>query len=122
MPFNSTTRNVILGTLGDTNLSPRASMRLVDRTPRMKKTDLQANRVSTRTSFIPFNRLFPFHKFTGGVFSNTRANIPALRNVIIQSSFTRRRPRVIITCLGTILRTGRVFQRSPRNVSTRVRR
>ncbi len=112
VPFGSAAHGMLLATLQKRGLA-EDFFNLVNQSPEIGSTNLQAMRIDAHADFVPFPELLPFRGFARKIYDGAETRIPTFHGVVVRKDFAEKYPEIVVAYIEALMEANDWFRNNP---------
>jgi NitT/TauT family transport system substrate-binding protein len=119
VPFGSAAHGMLLASLQKRGL-PDDFWNLVNQSPEIGSTNLQAKRIDAHADFVPFPELLPFRGFARKIYDGAETGIPTFHGVVVRKDFADKYPEIIVAYIEALMEANDWLRKNPQLAATKI--
>jgi NitT/TauT family transport system substrate-binding protein len=119
VPFGSAAHGMLLASLQKRGL-PDDFWNLVNQSPEIGSTNLQAKRIDAHADFVPFPELLPFRGFARKIYDGAETRIPTFHGVVVRKDFAEKYPEIIVAYIEALMEANDWLRKNPQMAAQKI--
>ena len=119
VPFGSAAHGMLLASLQKRNL-PDDYWNLVNQSPEIGSTNLQAKRIDAHADFVPFPELLPFRGFARKIYDGAETRNPTFHGVVVRKDFAEKYPEIVVAYIAALMEADEWVRHDPQLAAEKI--
>jgi NitT/TauT family transport system substrate-binding protein len=119
VPFGSAAHGMLLAALHQRGL-PDDFWNLVNQSPEIGSTNLQAKRIDAHGDFVPFPELLPFRGFARKIYDGAETKMPTFHGVVVRKDFAEKYPEIVVAYIEALMEANDWVRKNPKLAAEKI--
>jgi NitT/TauT family transport system substrate-binding protein len=93
---------------------------LVNQSPEIGSTNLQAKRIDAHADFVPFPELLPFRGFARKIYDGAETRIPTFHGVVVRKDFAEKYPEIVVAYIEALMEANDWLRKNPQMAAEKI--